>query len=254
MPCTISGTRNGNPNPSCVEVSSPLPQPKTKTSHLPPPTSAQPSPACDPLRDFIVPARYDRLPQRLAVTTMDGLPATPLSSDLSPSAPPPHNSTTDTNGTIRIRNQSRGSNDFPTPDFPPVGSFDRGSEYRANGSHIRLESSPTRPELPDRKSKAFQSNRSLSEALRLARSREEQEMLLGDEELADDDGCYPPRKNDDPWTPNPHAGLPIYTTIHRIRRLVIASIGKRDMTAVLVLEAVFGGRNVMNHLADGRCR
>lgn len=59
----------------------------------------------------------------------------------------------------------------------------------------------------------------------MLRSSEEQETLLGDDELADDDGCYPPRKNDDPHAENPHASLPIYTTIHRIRRLVIASIG-----------------------------
>ena len=71
----------------------------------------------------------------------------------------------------------------------------------------------------------------MSEALRFARSAEEQETLLGEEEVADDDGCYPPRKNDDPIAPNPHANLPVYKTIHRIRRLVIASIGTlRDGT------------------------
>lgn len=59
----------------------------------------------------------------------------------------------------------------------------------------------------------------------MARRREETEMLLEDGEEADDDGCYPPRKDDVPWQPNPHAKLSVYTTIHRIRRLVIASIG-----------------------------
>lgn len=82
-----------------------------------------------------------------------------------------------------------------------------------------------RPSMPNRGSEREQSSRSISEALRLARSREEQETLLGDEEQdADDDGCYPPRKDSIPWQPNPHAKLPVYTTIHRIRRLVITSI------------------------------
>ena len=45
-------------------------------------------------------------------------------------------------------------------------------------------------------------------------------------EAQDDDGCYPPRRQDEPRVPNPHASLPIYTTIHKIRRLIIASIGR----------------------------
>ncbi|KAF1352093.1 receptor-activated Ca2+-permeable cation channel [Delphinella strobiligena] len=81
---------------------------------------------------------------------------------------------------------------------------------------------PFRPSLT--RDKNGQSSRSISEALAVARRREEQETLLGDGEQADDDGCYPPRKDSIPWQPNPHAGLPLYTTIHRIRRLVIASI------------------------------
>ena len=71
-----------------------------------------------------------------------------------------------------------------------------------------------------------ESRKSVSEALRLARSREEQDTLLGADEQADDDGCYPPRITDEPRVPNPHRFLPVYTTIHKIRRLVIASIGK----------------------------
>ena len=61
----------------------------------------------------------------------------------------------------------------------------------------------------------LESTRSISEALRQARSREEQETLLGDEEQADDDGCYPPRRDDRPYVDNPHAGLPVYMTIQR---------------------------------------
>ncbi|KAM0716112.1 hypothetical protein Q7P37_008626 [Cladosporium fusiforme] len=85
---------------------------------------------------------------------------------------------------------------------------------------------PERPSLPQRLTAGLrgESHRSMNEAMRLARSREEQETLLDDEEQADDDGCYPPRKNDDPRAPNPHGRLPVYTTIHKIRRLVVASI------------------------------
>lgn len=87
---------------------------------------------------------------------------------------------------------------------------------------------PVRPAFPARlrASARGESHRSISEAMRLARSREEQEELLDDEEQADDDGCYPPRKNDDPRAPNPHGWLPVYTTIHKIRRLIVASIGR----------------------------
>ncbi|KAK5125212.1 hypothetical protein LTR85_000888 [Meristemomyces frigidus] len=93
----------------------------------------------------------------------------------------------------------------------------------ANSGHITMEE-PHRPQLFKRGTMRGESTKSISEALRLARSREEQETLLADEEQADDDGCYPPRKNDEPRVPNPHSWLPIYTTIHKIRRLVIASI------------------------------
>jgi len=95
----------------------------------------------------------------------------------------------------------------------------------ANSGHIQLAAEPQRPQLPKRNTVRGESTKSISEALRLARSREEQETLLGEEEQADDDGCYPPRQNDEPRTPNPHRHLPIYTTIHKVRRLVIASIG-----------------------------
>ena len=92
----------------------------------------------------------------------------------------------------------------------------------ANSAHIRIPDDPSRrPKLSKR-----DTTKSVSEALRLARSREEQETLLGEEEQADDDGCYPPRISDEPRAPNPHRNLPIYATIHKIRRLVIASIGR----------------------------
>ncbi|KAF2766975.1 hypothetical protein EJ03DRAFT_376564 [Teratosphaeria nubilosa] len=98
-----------------------------------------------------------------------------------------------------------------------------GSDYAGSNSHIQLQE-PERPQLYSRSAMRGESSKSLSEALRLARSREEQETLLGPDEQADDDGCYPPRQNDEPRAPNPHRSLPIYTTIHKIRRLIIASI------------------------------
>lgn len=96
----------------------------------------------------------------------------------------------------------------------------------ASSAHIRMESPAPRPRLPKRNTFKGSSQKNITEALRAARRREEQETLLADHEEADDDGCYPPRANDDPQVPNPHRGLPVYTNIHKIRRLVIASIGE----------------------------
>lgn len=104
----------------------------------------------------------------------------------------------------------------------------------AGGSgHITMEE-PRRPNLYKRSTMRGESTKSIREALRLSRAREEQETLLGEEELADDDGCYPPRQSDAPRVPNPHRGLPIYVTIHKIRRLVLASIGRVSTTAGIV--------------------
>ena len=116
---------------------------------------------------------------------------------------------------------------------PPLNDDNTGessNQFNGNGDkHITMTTpSPEqfRPSLPDRFSAREQSSRSISEAVRLAMSREEQQQLLDDDdEPADDDGCHPPRKDSIPWQPNPHRQLPVYTTIHRIRRLVIACIG-----------------------------
>ncbi|KAF2470289.1 uncharacterized protein BDR25DRAFT_262072 [Lindgomyces ingoldianus] len=89
------------------------------------------------------------------------------------------------------------------------------------GQHIRIPEQLQRPHLN-------QSHRSLSDALRLVRSREEQETLLGDDEVADPDGCLRedglmngPREI---FCRDPHQDLPVYYTIHRIRRIILASI------------------------------
>jgi hypothetical protein len=110
-------------------------------------------------------------------------------------------------------------------DIAPVSARDNDD---ASSAHIRVESPEPRPRpsMPTRNTFKGSSAKNMHEALRIARRREEQETLLEDHEEADDDGCYPPRQNNDPRTPNPHSHLPVYTSIHRIRRLVIASIGQ----------------------------
>jgi hypothetical protein len=79
---------------------------------------------------------------------------------------------------------------------PEPSPLENGAPDSDSG-HIRLEA-PKRPDLPNRNTFRGQSSKSLSEALRLERSREEQETLLGLHEQADDDGCYPPRISDEP--------------------------------------------------------
>jgi hypothetical protein len=135
------------------------------------------------------------------------------------------------------------SPDFRTPSILTDARRASNASIRESSAHANAHSNPrpsmsphqsitltepVRPAFPARlrASARGESHRSMSEAMRIARSREEQEELLDDEEQADDDGCYPPRKNDDPRAPNPHGWLPVYTTIHKIRRLVVASIGR----------------------------
>lgn len=96
-----------------------------------------------------------------------------------------------------------------------------------DGSHIQVEE-PPRPQLHKKQLQRGESTKSLNDALRLARSREEQETLLGDGEEADDDGCFPPRESDEPRARNPHQSLPVYTTIQKVRRLIITSIGRHQ--------------------------
>ena len=123
-----------------------------------------------------------------------------------------------------------------------TGSRSRRSSSNVSAAHITmLAAPPPRPSLPRRgtvRGSGTASSRNITEALRLARAREEQETLLGENEQADDDGCYPPRENDDPRKPNPHLALPVYTTIHKIRRLVIATIGM----CITMLVMTDGGR------------
>ncbi|KAN0122224.1 hypothetical protein V8E51_000550 [Hyaloscypha variabilis] len=57
-----------------------------------------------------------------------------------------------------------------------------------------------------------------------ASAGETQRLLTPDPEEVDHDGCFPPHGIHDICPSNPHADLPVYTTIHRIRRDVIAAI------------------------------
>jgi hypothetical protein len=56
------------------------------------------------------------------------------------------------------------------------------------------------------------------------RAGETQRLLSPDPEQVDQDGCFPPHGIHDICPANPHADLPVYTTIHRIRKDVIAAI------------------------------
>jgi hypothetical protein len=48
-----------------------------------------------------------------------------------------------------------------------------------------------------------------------------------DPEQVDHDGCFPPHGIHDLCPANPYADLPVYTTIHRIRKDIIEAIGRR---------------------------
>ncbi|KAF1950289.1 hypothetical protein CC80DRAFT_554517 [Byssothecium circinans] len=109
---------------------------------------------------------------------------------------------------------------------PPLNATGNGNASsttpkRKPSQHIRLADHFQRPHLAG-------DHRTLSDALRAERSREEQETLLGDDELAGPDGCLREEGQEtgprQVFHPDANTGLNIYYTIHRIRRLVLASI------------------------------
>ncbi|OAK99795.1 hypothetical protein IQ06DRAFT_294208 [Phaeosphaeriaceae sp. SRC1lsM3a] len=128
---------------------------------------------------------------------------------------------------------------FPRPrlsSHQSVGSHD-STAVRSNSDDV----SPTRRPSPSRKSSRHiefrkylkrphleESQRTLSDALRAAKSREEQETLLPDDEHAGSDGCFngagEPIGPREQFAPYPHSALQVYYNIHRIRRLVLAVI------------------------------
>jgi hypothetical protein len=112
-------------------------------------------------------------------------------------------------------------------------------EQRKSSRHIEFRNHLRRPHLTE-------TQRTLSDALRAAKSREEQETLLPDEDHAGSDGCFngtgAPVGPREVFAPYPHSQLKVYYNIHRyaphdtfltrddlltassIRRLVLAVI------------------------------
>lgn len=93
---------------------------------------------------------------------------------------------------------------------PPSSS----AQSNPQPTHIRISKHLKKPHLTS-------NHRSLSDVLRAVRGREEQENLLGDDEVADADGCLReegvgmgigPREV---FFRDPHGGLDVYYNIHR---------------------------------------
>ncbi len=136
-----------------------------------------------------------------------------------------HDYTQNTSERDRTRSsQDLGEEEDQENSQSPDIQADESRSEAGNSAHIKVDE-PKRPQLSRPGTSRGQSTFNVSDALRLERSRHEQETLLGDHEEADDDGCYPPRITDEPRAPNPHQSLPVYATIHKMRRLIIASIG-----------------------------
>ncbi|KAF2122125.1 hypothetical protein BDV96DRAFT_562947 [Lophiotrema nucula] len=125
--------------------------------------------------------------------------------------------------TSPLRLNSASSSSLPGRRNSRRDTKDGSISPKRGDNHIRI------PEHLARRPHLTESHRTLSDALRAQRSREEQETLLGaDEEVADPDGCV---REDGGQTgarevfcPDPHQGLGVYVTIHRIRRLILATI------------------------------
>jgi hypothetical protein len=120
-------------------------------------------------------------------------------------------------------NQSNGSHDSTAvhSNDDNVSPMRRPSPARKPSRHIEFRKFLKRPHLEE-------SQRTLSDALRAAKSREEQETLLPDDDHAGSDGCFngagQPVGPRELRAPYPHSGLQVYYNIHRIRRLVLAVI------------------------------
>jgi hypothetical protein len=136
-------------------------------------------------------------------------------SDLNPN--PEENTNSNKRGTWSLLSQiDEHTNGNSNGDERPV------SPKRKSSQHIKLPERLNRPQTG--------LHRTLSDALRAERSREEQETLLADDEDEDADrgGCLrEPGElpgSRDVVAPELHPGLNIYYNIQRIRRLVLASI------------------------------
>ncbi len=88
----------------------------------------------------------------------------------------------------------------------------RLSPSRKSSGHVEFRKYLKRPHLSE-------SQRTLSDALRAAKSREEQETLLPDDDHAGSDGCFSAAGHHveirDVFAPYPYSNLQIYYNIHR---------------------------------------
>lgn len=86
------------------------------------------------------------------------------------------------------------------------------SPSRKPSKHIEFRKYLKRPHLTE-------TQRTLSDALRAAKSREEQETLLPDDDHAGADGCFngqgEPVGPRDFFAPNPNNNLRVYFNVHR---------------------------------------
>ncbi|KAF1839810.1 hypothetical protein BDW02DRAFT_643790 [Decorospora gaudefroyi] len=119
---------------------------------------------------------------------------------------------------------SRGSNDSAvlSSNGGEVSPKRRPSPARQQSKHIEFRKYLKRPHL-------METQRTLSDALRSAKSREEQETLLPDEDYAGSDGCFngrgePMASSRTAVAPELTNNLKVYFNIHRIRRLILAVI------------------------------
>lgn len=128
----------------------------------------------------------------------------------------------------RDRRSSSAYGTFLPQRLSPIQSYD-STAVQSNGRDI---SPSSRPSPSTRKSSGHiefrkylkrpritENQRTLSDALRSARSREEQETLLPDDDHAGSDGCFngagEPVGVRELFAPYPHANLTVYYNIHR---------------------------------------
>lgn len=121
-------------------------------------------------------------------------------------------------------NNAESRPSLPNPRYESNGSTNTeelSPKRAASSKHIKISKHLDRPHLAGK-------DRTLSDVLRSHRNHQEQETLLGDDELADRDGCVRvegagqgPRAN---FFTDPNTRLNVYYNIQRIRRLVLASI------------------------------
>lgn len=132
----------------------------------------------------------------------------------------------------RPPSQDGASNHAAPPNSPPDPNHDakpssppspqeNPSLVRPSSRHVKIKDHLLRPHLSG-------NQRTLSDALRAERSREEQETLLEDHDTETGDGhacAHDAQAQPRPLSPyEPHSDLNVYYNIHRIRRLILASI------------------------------